>query len=49
MKNESGRPRIWILLATAMVVLPLLVLAWRVASGQWLWVILNGIMQGELR
>lgn len=49
MKNKSGRRRIWILLATATVVLALILLAWRLASGQWLWIILNGIMQGELR
>ncbi|AMK26276.1 hypothetical protein [Sphingobium sp. TKS] len=49
MKNERGRTRIWILLGTATAVLALLVLAWRLLGGEWLWVVLNGIMQGELR
>jgi hypothetical protein len=47
-KNFSGTTRPWILLGMAAAVLGLLVLAWRLVSGGWLWVILNGVMQGEL-
>lgn len=48
-RNDSAATRLWILLGTATVVLALLILAWRFASGEWLWVILNGILQGELK
>jgi|GEM_PF-6680200 hypothetical protein len=47
-KNVGGTTRPWIWLGMAAAVLGLLVIAWRVISGEWLWVILNGIMQGEL-
>lgn len=40
--------RLWILFAKVAVLLTLLILAWRMARSEWLWVFLNAIWQREL-
>lgn len=49
MAGRSRRSaRYWVLLGKVVVLLALLALAWRLATGEWLWVILNGLLQHQL-
>lgn len=47
--DNTPKTRLWLMLGVMAAALGLILLAGRLAGGEWLWVILNGLWQHELR
>lgn len=47
-QRDSPTTRLWLILAIVAATLILILLAAQLISGEWLWIILNGLLQHEL-